>query len=146
MKARMTGIQRRLAKDSTRDSDTKRDYKPRLCNVVIDQGRLGKSRTQIAVYLGISRRRLKTWIDKYPDFAEAMEIALDNARAWWENKAQRSLDKKHFQAGVMGKMMAARFPDEYGDKVTVAGDDDAPIRVIRRVIVDPRRDDSDDKR
>jgi DNA-binding XRE family transcriptional regulator len=123
-----------------------KEYQPRFCKVVVNQGRQGKSRTQIAVYLGVSRKRLKAWEKEHPEFAEAMEIALDYARAWWENKAQRSLGQKHFQAGMLAKMMASRFPDEYSERMVHAGDEEAPLTVITRRIIDARQKSSDDER
>lgn len=141
------GIQKERDKSASagRTKGLSKEYHKRFCNAVVNQGRQGKSRTQIAVYLGVSRKRLKTWEDVHPEFKDAMEIALDHARAWWENKAQRSLNQKHFQSGLLGKMMASRFPDEYGERVQLAGDEEAPLTVIRRVIVDARQKSSDDE-
>lgn len=65
--------------------------------------------------------------DAHPEFAEAMEMALDQALAWLESKAQKSLNQKHFQAGMLNKMMASRYPREYGDRVVHAGEEEAPL-------------------
>lgn len=138
---RMKGAAKRLPK-SSKASDIRTKYEPRFCNVVINRGRKGHSRAQIAVYLGVTRKTLARWEGAHPEFKEAMEVALDQALAWWETKAQRSLEKKHFQAGMLGKMMAARYPDEYDDRMRLLGDKDAPLTVITRRIIDAR----DDKR
>jgi hypothetical protein len=145
---RAKGIQKERDKSASagRAKGLSKEYHKRFCHVVVNQGRQGKSRTQIAVYLGVSRKRLKTWEDAHPQFKDAMEIALDHARAWWENKAQRSLDQKHFQSGLLGKMMASRFPDEYSERVVHAGDEAAPLTVITRRIIDartPKRSDNE---
>jgi hypothetical protein len=124
-------------RDKAGHSETmRRDYEPRFCKVVIGQGRQGKSRAQIAVYLGVTRKRIASWEATHPEFREAMEIALDYALAWWETKAQKSLNAKHFQAGMLNKMLASRYPDQYGDKSQL--EVDIPITKIIRRIVDPK--------
>jgi hypothetical protein len=115
--------------------DLSKPYHPRFCSVVINRGRKGESRAQIAVYLGVTRKRLKAWEDAHPDFKEAMEVASDQALAWWESKAQRNLGQKHFQAGVLNKMMAARYPKDYGDRSTLELEVETPLRVITRRII-----------
>jgi hypothetical protein len=86
--------------------------------------------------LGVTRRRLISWEQAHPEFAEAMEIALDQALAWWETKAQRNLNQKHFQSGMLNKMMASRYPQDYGERSAV--EVDMPITVITRRIIDPK--------
>jgi hypothetical protein len=131
--------------DRGRTKGLAKEYEPRFCGVAINQGRQGKSRAQIAVYLGVTRKRLAIWEQAHPEFAEAMEIAADQALAWWESKAQRSLEKKHFQAGMLNKMMASRYPSDYGDKsqLDIGGD---ALRTITRRIIRPLSDNDDDKR
>jgi hypothetical protein len=118
----------------------RREYAPRLCQVVINQGRQGKSRAQIAVYLGVTRNTLLRWEAAHPEFKEAMEIALDHSLAWWETKAQKSLNAKHFQTGLLNKMIASRYPQDYGDKSQLEITNEPPLTVIQRVIVDPYKD------
>lgn len=116
----------------------RREYEPRLCNVVINQGRRGKSRAQIAMYLGVSRRKLSTWEAAHADFREAMEIALDYSLAYWETKGEKHLTSKHFQANVLNKIMSSRYPKEYGDKSQI--EVDVPLTtIVRRIVFPPER-------
>jgi hypothetical protein len=139
MKARNKGALKDRDKSATagRGKGLRKEYEPRFCNVVVNQGSKGKSRTQIAVYLGISTKTLKRWEQAHPEFAEAMDIAMDYALAWWEGKAQRSLNQKHFQSGMLNKMMASRYPERYGERSSV--EVDMPITVITRRIIDAER-------
>jgi hypothetical protein len=121
-----------------------KEYEPRFCNVVINQGRQGKSRAQIAVHLGVTRKRLAIWERANPEFAEAMDIALDQALAWWESKAQENLNQKHFQSGMLNKMMASRYPAEYGERSSLEVTE-PPITVITRRIIDARQESDDPK-
>jgi hypothetical protein len=137
-KSTKKGILKQLPKAGN-ESSIRKDYHPRFCNVVMGQGRLGKSRAQIATYLGITRKRLAAWETEHPDFREAMEVAADRALAYLEGLAMRGLRLKHFQSALMGKLLAARAPETYSDKIKMSGDGDAPLTVIKRVIVDPKQ-------
>ena len=120
--------------------DLRKEYDKRYCDVVVSQGKCGKSFAEIAAYLGVSTKVLKVWMRKHPEFADAIEYARDLDQAWWERKARESLDKHRFQSAVWAKMMASRFPTDYSDRVVHAGDKDEPIEhvhTIKRVIVRP---------
>jgi hypothetical protein len=136
---RNKGALKRIAKDNPKASDTKtlrREYQPRFCNVVMDQGRQGKSRAQIATYLGVTRKRLKQWEAAHEDFREAMEIAEDRALAYLEGLAIKGLKLKHFQSALLNKLLASRAPETYGDRQKLEIEE-APLTVITRRVVDP---------
>ena len=65
-----------------------------------------------------------------------MEIAEDYALAYWESKAQKSLTAKHFQADILNKLMASRYPKEYGERSTLELDT-PPLTMITRRIIRP---------
>jgi DNA-binding XRE family transcriptional regulator len=121
----------------TNAATLRKEYHKRFCNVVMDQGRLGKSRAQMAAYIGVSRRTLATWERNHEDFKEALEIADDRALAYLETLAMKGLKLKHFQSALLNKLMASRYPKEYGEKSKLEVDVDAPLTVIRRVFVNP---------
>jgi hypothetical protein len=50
--------QRDKAARAARTQGINKAYQKRFCSVVVNQGRQGRSITQIAVYLGVSRKRL----------------------------------------------------------------------------------------
>ncbi|MFA5952789.1 MAG: helix-turn-helix domain-containing protein [Hyphomicrobium sp.] len=106
---------------------------------VLELGADGKSRSQIARELGVSRKSLYEWIKNYPDFREAMEAANDLALAWWEDQGQKGVwSGRDFNAQCFSWQMKNRFPNDYKDKHEISGDPERPLvaRIVR-TIVDP---------
>lgn len=105
-------------------------YRSEMCHQVVEWGKLGKSKAWIASELDIARSTLDEWCAAYPDFSEAITRAHTYAQRWWEDKGQEALDKREFQASVWSRSMAARFPDDWREKVGHVGGskDDEPIR------------------
>jgi len=65
--------------------------------------------------LNIGRATFHNWIGDFPDFAASASRAKEHAQAWWEAKAQGSLNRKHFQAQLWRYSMAGRFKEDYAD-------------------------------
>jgi hypothetical protein len=119
------------------------DYRSEFCAIVIQAGAEGKSYTQIAVMLDITRDTLYEWGKVNPEFSDALTRARQSAQAWWENVGQNSLDKQSFQSTMWAKNMSCRFPDDWRDnsrsEITGAGGGPIQIQKIERVIVDPAK-------
>lgn len=100
---------------------------------VMDLGRFGKSKAQIARALGVSDKTLTAWTDKHPEFAEAMQAARTLAMAWWEDQGQIGvfLGSKEFNTAAWHTQVKARFPAEYRDVTAheVTGRNGQPIDV-----------------
>jgi hypothetical protein len=81
-------------------------------------GRNGDSWTQIAAELGIAKSTLYLWKDQYPEFSDALSSSRTFSQAWWETigKGQMISPLQGFSAGLWGKQMSCRFPDDYTDK------------------------------
>lgn len=92
------------------------DYRPEYCERVIELGRNGKSKAQIAADLDVARRTIDYWAEAHPDFLLAITRANDLQLAWWENKGQANLEAQTFQTGLWSRSMAARFPDDYTER------------------------------
>lgn len=91
-------------------------YKPEYCEAVIELGKEGKSRVQIACMLDVGRSSLDDWAEKNPEFSEALTRAKAEEQMWWENVAQKALYADKFQAAVWKKSMEARFRDTYTER------------------------------
>ncbi|MEI7652569.1 MAG: hypothetical protein WCJ96_11245, partial [Verrucomicrobiota bacterium] len=91
-------------------------YKPEYCDAVEMWGKQGKSRAEIATLLHLDRKTLFNWERDYEQFAAALARAMTASQAWWEGKAQKSLDKKHFQANLWRYSMAGRFKEDYAER------------------------------
>lgn len=94
-------------------------YRPKFCETVVELGRQGKSKAQIAAALDVSRLTLDNWAAEHPEFLNAMTHARDLALSWWEDQAQQGLTAERFQASLWSRSMAARFPDDYREKAAV---------------------------
>src|SRR5262249_51246673 len=107
-------------------------YKAEYCEIVESLGRQGKSKAQMCAVLNIGRQTFADWEGKHAAFRESVARAMEHSQAWWEAKAQQSLDRKHFQAQLWRYSMAGRFKEDYADKsgadVTLTIDLDAAIR------------------
>lgn len=65
------------------------DYRPEYCERVIQLGRDGKDKTQIAAELGISKKTLYNWIDANPEFLHAIEQSVTLHKAYWIDILQK---------------------------------------------------------
>ena len=118
------------------------DYRPEMCEQVIEWGKLGKSRAWIASELGVCKRTLDVWAEKHTDFLSALSLAKTFEQRWWEDKGQEHIAAQVFQSAMWGRSMAARFPDDWREtsRQEQTGLNGGPIQVakVERVIVDPK--------
>lgn len=88
-------------------------YDPAFCDTVIDLGKQGKSVTQIAATLEVTRKTLYNWEEQFPEFLYALSYARELAQAWFEDKGQEGLDKPGFNSSLWAKQVSCRFPNDY---------------------------------
>lgn len=112
------------------------DYRPEMCDQVVELGRQGKSHAQIAASLDVARQTLRNWADEHPEFLAAITRAKDLAQAWFEDMGQSGLVMQGFNASLWAKQVSCRFRDDYTDKSEVK--QDVRVTGIERVIVRPK--------
>lgn len=106
-------------------------YDPDLCSKVIELGREGYGKAEIADELDVSRQTLLTWSEAHPEFMDALQRAHDCSLAWWEKQARKNLATAGYQAGLWKQAMSGRFPAEpYRDRQEVAGPSGGPQRIL----------------
>lgn len=106
-------------------------YRKEMCDRVIELGKKGKSITQIAAALGVSRKTVYQWVgeDGHPEFAEAMEIARTESQNWWEDVAQeRMISGEPWNSATWIFNMKNRFG--WRDKTEHSGDPQKPVQVV----------------
>lgn len=91
------------------------DYDPEYCDLVLQMGAEGKSRTQICAGLGIGKTTAQRWEAKYDEFRVALSEAKDLAQAWWEDLGQRNVLNSDLNNTVYVFSMKNRFRDDYTD-------------------------------
>lgn len=107
--------------------------------LVLKTGANGGSETEMALACGLSRKELKQWRRDHKEFNQAVEEALTLAEVYWERRWVQQMDAIGHNANAYKHMIGSRFRETYGEKLQVSGDEDAPLTVIRRVIVDPKK-------
>lgn len=112
------------------------DYRDEYCDTVIELGRQGKSKVQIAVALGVVRQTLDNWTEQHPAFLDAMTRAREESQAWWEDKGQAGLEGQGFNASLWAKNVSCRFPQDWTDKTKqeLSGPDGGPIPTTIQVV------------
>ena len=78
-------------------------YKPEYCDMVINHMKGGKSLASFAASIGTFRQVLWSWRQKYRDFDDACNIAIELALDWWENFAALSATGRIFDPQHEGK-------------------------------------------
>jgi len=109
------------------------DYKEEYCNSVIEFGKQGFSRVQMAAELEVAKATIQNWEKEHPEFLAAMTRAMTLSQAWWEKNGQECLVMPagvSFQASAWSRSMAARFPDDWREKTATehSGPDGGPIK------------------
>lgn len=105
-------------------------YDPSYCEVVIEMGKQGKSKAQMAARFNVARSSIDAWAEANPEFSEAINIAMSHAQDWWENAGQEGmfLGGGGFNANVWKKSMEARFRDDYTERKEVHSTGDLSIK------------------
>jgi hypothetical protein len=110
-------------------------YKPEYCKEVIEMGKLGYSKEQMAAKLNVSWGSLDNWAKQSPEFLLALRTAIQEELSYWEqlglNNVLETPGAQRLNGNVYNKIMAARFPAKYSErsKVELSGVDGAPIQL-----------------
>lgn len=66
------------------------EYKPEYCQAIIDHMEEGASITSFAASISVARSSINEWMDRYPEFSEAVKIGKAKCAAWWEKAGRKS--------------------------------------------------------
>lgn len=109
-------------------------YDPAFCERVIENGRLGYSKAELAADLDVTRATMDSWTESHPEFLNAVQRAHELSLAWWEAQSRSNLATSGFQAALWGKAMSGRFPKEpYRERTELTGKDGGPVQSDSRV-------------
>lgn len=114
-------------------------YDPAFCDKVIDLGREGAGKCEMAAELGITYNSFETYQDQHPEFLQAVKEALRLSQAWWEKQGRIATfgGFDGFSATSFIFNMKNRFKDDWRDKVEQEHSGGVEIKEIKRTIVDP---------
>jgi hypothetical protein len=107
------------------------------CRLVIELGRKGFSKTQMASEIGVCRDTIEEWISVHPEFSDAISEAMTYSESWWENTGMAGLQHGVMNAAVWSRSMAARFPKTYREEHAITGPGGAPLTTVNISTADP---------
>lgn len=88
-------------------------YEPEMCDRMIQLGKIGASQKMIWSDLGISKATAETWKKKHADFAEALDLALVHAQAYWERELLANVDNKNYNSRLAEIALRGQFQQDY---------------------------------
>lgn len=97
-------------------------YDPAMCQVMIDMGKQGASQKMIWSQLGISKSTADAYKKKYPEFAEALDLALVHSQSYWESMLLANLDNKNFNSRLAEIALRGQFQQDYRDRMDIKQD------------------------
>ncbi len=117
-------------------------YRRAYCDEIIDFLKDGYSLQAFAGRIGVTRRCLYHWIDKYPDFAEAAQKAQARSALWWERRMLDFAQTGQGNASAIIFGLKNRAADEWRDKThaELSGRVEQ-VHKIERTIVRPEHSD-----
>ena len=93
-------------------------YNPDFCDAVIEAGKSGQTKAEMAALLDIDRATLNDWCEIHPEFSRAVKRGIDLAQAWWEQKGrEKTFQSEGFNATSYIFQMKNRFKEDWRDKV-----------------------------
>lgn len=98
------------------------EYRQEYCDRVVELGREGASKAEMAHAIGVSRTTLDAWTSANPEFLDAVKEAVSLAQGWWESEGRKAVfgQTPGFNATAFIFTMKNRFPDDWRDKQEVA--------------------------
>jgi hypothetical protein len=88
-------------------------YDPAMCDRMIELGKLGASQKIMWSELGISKGTAESWKKKYPDFADALDLALVHSQAYYERLMLANVDNKNFNSRLIEIALRGQHAADY---------------------------------
>jgi transposase len=104
-------------------------YDPAMCDRMIELGKLGASQKMIWSDLSISKGTAETWKKKHPDFAEALDLSLVHAQAYWERELLANVDNKAYNSRLAEIALRGQFQQDYRETRDTKIDLKAEVKV-----------------
>jgi hypothetical protein len=97
-------------------------FKKEMCDKMIELGKLGASQKMIWSDLGITKDVAKSWSKKYPEFADALDMALVHSQAYWEREMLANVGNKTFNSRIAEIALRGQFPTDYRERMDIKQD------------------------
>jgi len=111
------------------NSMTVSKYDPKMLETMIEMGRQGASQKMIWSELGISKSTADAWRKKYPDFADALDLALVHSQAYWERLMLANAENKNFNTRMVEVAVRGQFQQDYRERMDIKQDINQKVEV-----------------
>lgn len=91
----------------------KYEFKPEMCDKLIELGKQGASQKMMWAELGIGKGTAETWKKNHPEFADALDLALVHSQAFWEREMLANVGNKAFNSRIAEIALRGQFPQDY---------------------------------
>lgn len=109
---------------------SKYEFKPEMCDQLIELGKQGASQKMMFASIGISSGAAQTFKKNHPEFAEALDMAITHSQAYWETQLLANVENKAFNSRVAEIALRGQFPSDYRD------DKNSKLEVKADVVLD----------
>ena len=97
---------------------------------MIELGKQGCSQKMMWADLGIASSTAQSYMQKYPEFAEAHDLALVHSQSFWETQLLANLDNRGFNSRLAEIALRGQFQKDYRETK------EAKVEVKNEVVVD----------
>jgi len=104
-------------------------FKPEMCDRMIEMGKQGASQKMIWSELGISKASAETLKKNHPEFAEALDLALVHAQAFWERELLANVDNKGYNSRLAEIALRGQFQSDYRETRDTKVDLKAEVKI-----------------
>lgn len=94
-------------------------YDPKFCDRVIEMGKYGASKAEMALTLDVALSSFKLWEQQHEEFSAAVKKATELSQGWWERVGRQATigEVEGFNATSFIFNMKNRFKEDWRDKV-----------------------------
>lgn len=94
-------------------------YKSEFCEQIIEWGKEGASKAEMACNMGIHKDTLNEWDKTYPEFSVALKMAVQYSQVAWEKIGKQAVEGAipNYNATTWIFNMKNRFSDDYKDVI-----------------------------
>lgn len=107
----------------------KYEYNPKMCEKLIELGRSGASQKMMFSQIGIPSSAAQRFKKEYPEFAEALDMAITHSQSYWETMMLANIENKSFNSRVAEIALRGQFPGDYKDDRSAKVDLTAKVEV-----------------
>jgi len=94
-------------------SKKKYTFKPEMCDELIEMGKTGASQKMMFSSIGVSKGVAEDWKKKYPEFADALDMAVVHSQAYWERELLANVGNRAFNSRIAEIALRGQVPSDY---------------------------------